>query len=94
VIKDVPPDTTVVGNPGRPVVISGRRVAGPELEHTRLPDPVAESLETLTRRITELEHQLGASQGGPEAAPGQPNGKGPAGRQHADSPELRTPRDG
>jgi len=83
-----------VGNPGRPVAISGRRVAGPELEHTRLPDPVAESLETLTRRVTELEHQLGASHGGPEAAPGTANGKGPAGRPHRDSPEVRAPREG
>ena len=93
VITDVPPETTVVGNPGRPVAISGRRVAGPELEHTRLPDPVAESLETLTRRVTELEHQLGAASGGPESAPGRSNGKGAAGRPHVDSPEFRAPRD-
>ncbi len=58
VVKDVPPETTVVGNPGRPVAISGKRVAGPDPEHTRLPDPVAETLEMLTRRVTELEHQV------------------------------------
>jgi serine O-acetyltransferase len=86
VIKDVPAETTVVGNPGRPVAISGRRVSGPELEHTRLPDPVAESLESLTRRITELEHQLGSAQGGPEAPPTT--------RPPSPGPEVRTPREG
>ena len=86
VIKDVPAETTVVGNPGRPVAISGKRVSGPELEHTRLPDPVAESLESLTRRITELEHQLGSTQGGPEAPP--------AARPPTPGPEVRTPREG
>lgn len=58
VVKDVPPETTVVGNPGRPVAVSGKRVAGPDPEHTRLPDPIAETLEMLTRRVTELEHQV------------------------------------
>lgn len=86
VIKDVPAETTVVGNPGRPVAISGRRVLGPELEHTRLPDPVAESLESLTKRVTELEHQLGSAQGGPEAPP--------AARPSTPGPEVRTPREG
>jgi serine O-acetyltransferase len=97
VIRDVPPDTTVVGNPGRPVIISGKRVAGPELEHTRLPDPVAESLETLTRRVTELEHQLGSSQGGPEDAPrrADANGNGPTNTApHREGPEVRAPREG
>ena len=84
VIKDVPADTTVVGNPGRPVAASGRRVPGPELEHTRLPDPIAETLETLTRRVTELEHQLGANQGGPEAPP----------EIRPAAPEVPAPREG
>ena len=92
VIRDVPPETTVVGNPGRPVAISGRRVAWAELEHTRLPDPVAESLETLTRRVTELEHQLGAGRGGPESAPGGAYGSGP-GVPDPDNPEVRAPRE-
>jgi serine O-acetyltransferase len=83
VIKDVPAETTVVGNPGRPVAVSGKRVEGPSLEHTRLPDPVAETLETLTRRVTELEHQLGANQGGPEAPPDP----------RRTAPEVHTPRD-
>ena len=62
VIKDVPPNSTVVGNPGRPVVVDGQRVNRdlhhPDIEHTRLPDPVAEAMACLVRRVTELEQDL------------------------------------
>ena len=63
VIKDVPPNSTVVGNPGRAVVVDGQRVDPetlhhPTLEHTRLPDPVAEAMACLVRRVTELEQDL------------------------------------
>ncbi len=63
VIKDVPPNSTVVGNPGRAVVVDGQRVDQealhhPTLEHTRLPDPVAEAMACLVRRVTELEEDI------------------------------------
>ncbi len=62
VIKDVPPNSTVVGNPGRPVVVDGQRVPRdiphPDIEHTRLPDPVAEAMACLVRRVAELERDL------------------------------------
>ncbi len=63
VIKDVPPNSTVVGNPGRAVVVDGQRVDPnelhhPTLEHTRLPDPIAEAMACLVRRVTELEDDL------------------------------------
>ena len=63
VIKDVPPNSTVVGNPGRAVVVDGQRVDQetlhhPTLEHTRLPDPVAEAMACLVRRVTELEQDI------------------------------------
>lgn len=63
VIKDVPPNSTVVGNPGRAVVVDGQRVDHetlhhPTLEHTRLPDPVAEAMACLVRRVTELEQDI------------------------------------
>ncbi|MGD9694709.1 MAG: serine O-acetyltransferase [Thermoleophilia bacterium] len=73
VIKDVPPNSTVVGNPGRPVVVDGQRVPRdvhhPDIEHTRLPDPVAEAMTTLVRRITELEREVGDLRAGREPAP-------------------------
>ena len=62
VIKDVPPNSTVVGNPGRTVVQDGQRVEvprrEPDIEHTRLPDPVAEAMACLVRRLTELEREV------------------------------------
>ena len=62
VVKDVPPNSTVVGNPGRPVIVDGQRVPRdihhPDIEHTRLPDPVAEAMACLVRRVTELEQDL------------------------------------
>ena len=72
VIKDVPPNSTVVGNPGRPVVVDGERVASsrePDIEHTRLPDPVAEALACLVRRIDLLEGELRAVREGREPPP-------------------------
>lgn len=69
VIKDVPPNSTVVGNPGRPVIVDGERVAsagGPDIEHTRLPDPVAEAMACLVRRIDILEGELRAVREGRE----------------------------
>jgi len=62
VVKDVPANSTVVGNPGRPVIVDGQRVPRdvhhPDIEHTRLPDPVAEAMACLVRRVTELEQDL------------------------------------
>jgi len=59
VVKDVPPNCTVVGIPGRIVVRDGRRVD--PLDHTDLPDPVQEALtvlraevRSLTERVAEL----------------------------------------
>ncbi len=39
VIHDVPPNTTVVGNPGHPVRVEGRRPEGPDADWIHLPDP-------------------------------------------------------
>ncbi len=71
VIKDVPANSTVVGNPGRAVVVDGQRVDPetihhPTLEHTRLPDPVAEAMACLVRRVTELEQDLSDLRAGRE----------------------------
>ncbi len=70
VIHDVPPRSTVVGNPGRPVIVDGQRVtAQPELEHTRLPDPVAEAMQCLVERVAELEGTVAALRDGREPPP-------------------------
>ena len=59
VITDVPPNSTVVGNPGHPVRVEGRRPEGPDTDWIHLPDPIAEALEKLSARIEALERRLG-----------------------------------
>ena len=58
VIKPVPPGATVVGIPGR--VVGDRRKPVIDLEHGKLPDPVAEALERLRREQLKLEERLRA----------------------------------
>jgi len=58
VIEDVPANSTVVGNPGHPVKVEGRRVEGPDADWIHLPDPIADAIKQLSGRIAELEGQL------------------------------------
>ena len=58
VIHDVPPNSTVVGNPGRPVITEGAKVGIPDIDYTHLPDPVAEAMKCLVRRVVQLEREL------------------------------------
>jgi serine O-acetyltransferase len=58
VIHDVPPNSTVVGNPGHPVRVDGRRPEGPDADWVHLPDPVADALKGLSARIGALEEAL------------------------------------
>jgi serine O-acetyltransferase len=58
VIEDVPPNSTVVGNPGHPVRVEGRRPEGPDADWIHLPDPVAEAIKTLSERLGRLEQRL------------------------------------
>ncbi len=56
VINPVPPNSTVVGIPGRVVKREGKKIPTMDLHHERLPDPVAETFNSLHRRIDKLEH--------------------------------------
>jgi len=58
VIEDVPDHTTVVGNPGHPVRVEGKRPEGPDTDWIHLPDPIAEAMKDLSQRISELEQRL------------------------------------
>ncbi|MFZ5816980.1 MAG: serine O-acetyltransferase [Bacillota bacterium] len=62
VLREVPPNSTVVGNPGRIVVQNGTKVE--QLDHVHLPDPIANmfdqmqgQLDKLVRRIEHLEQE-------------------------------------
>jgi serine O-acetyltransferase len=63
VIEDVPPETTVVGNPGHPVRVEGSPVEGPDSDWIHLPDPIAEAIKELSDRIAELEKRLAETTG-------------------------------
>jgi serine O-acetyltransferase len=58
VIHDVPPNSTVVGNPGHPVRVDGRKVEGPDADWVHLPDPVADAIAGLASRISALERAI------------------------------------
>lgn len=69
VITDVPPNSTVVGNPGHPVRVDGRRVEGPDADWIHLPDPIAEAIQALASRIGALERAVGELSGEESDAP-------------------------
>ncbi len=56
VIKSVPPGATVVGIPGK--IVEDRHEPIVDLEHGRLPDPVAEAVRLVLRRQGKLEERL------------------------------------
>jgi serine O-acetyltransferase len=58
VIQDTPANATVVGNPGRPVISEGAKVGIPDIDYTHLPDPVAEAMKCLVRRVVQLENKI------------------------------------
>lgn len=55
VLKEVPADCTVVGNPGRIVRRGAIRVVGPDLDQVHLPDPIKETIDAMVGRIGALE---------------------------------------
>lgn len=57
VLREVPTNSTVVGNPGRIVKRNGERV-GDRLDHTQLPDPVIEMFRTMQKEIDDLKTEL------------------------------------
>jgi serine O-acetyltransferase len=71
VVEDVPAGATVVGNPGHPVKLEGKRVEGPDADWIHLPDPIADAIKGLSERLAEVEQRLARLDGG--------NGPGPDG---------------
>ncbi|MBB5175007.1 serine O-acetyltransferase [Texcoconibacillus texcoconensis] len=57
VLKEVPPNSTVVGIPGKVVVQDGVKVAN-DLDHINLPDPVADKLRELEKEIGRLREDV------------------------------------
>jgi serine O-acetyltransferase len=92
VVREVPPNSTVVGIPGRVVRSNGQRVD--RLDHTKIPDPIVEMFRGMQREIEELRGELEAlrrekeirqrEQDGLPATMGEQGGRG--------AEEPRTPR--
>ncbi len=57
VVKEVPATATVVGIPGR-VVISGEKQVGVDLQHGKLPDPVAKAVSCVFDQLHRLEDRV------------------------------------
>jgi serine O-acetyltransferase len=63
VLSEVPPNSTVVGIPGKVVVKNGCKVSednwkGVDLEHDVLPDPEGEMLQCMQRHLNRLEQRV------------------------------------
>ena len=59
VVRDVPPNSVVVGVPGRVTYRDGQRVGGAvDMDQVDLPDPVAKAIEQLLDRIRTLESEV------------------------------------
>jgi serine O-acetyltransferase len=83
VVEDVPPGATVVGNPGHPVRVEGKRVEGPDADWIHLPDPIAEAIKGLSERIADLERRLSDLDGGNSPAGESPGIRSRTGRSSA-----------
>ena len=44
--------------------VEGRKVEGPDADWVHLPDPIADALKALSKRIAELEAELDEARGG------------------------------
>lgn len=66
VLKDVPPNSTVVGIPGKIVIRDGVRVAR-DLKHNELPDPVAEKLAEMELQMNMLKEEINKLKSGSDA---------------------------
>jgi len=59
VVRDVPPNSVVVGVPGKVISRDGKRVRESiDLEHADLPDPLARTIEQMLDRIHALELEV------------------------------------
>ena len=84
VIHDVPPNSTVVGNPGHPVRIDGKRPEGPDADWVHLPDPISDAIKGLASRIGALERALADAR--------RENGEVIADEPEAEQPPVRPAR--
>ena len=71
----------MVGNPGHPVRVDGKKPDGPDADWVHLPDPVADAISGLANRLNELE-ELVAEQTGRK-----PSDRGPPACERRGGPD-------
>jgi len=62
VVKEVPPNSSVVGIPGRVVMTEGQQPVKPDLQHGNMPDPEAKAISCLFDQIRDLDKRYQALQ--------------------------------
>ncbi|WP_447971128.1 serine O-acetyltransferase [Nitrospira sp. M1] len=65
VLRSVPANSTVVGNPGRVVKYEGERIPEATMDHLNTPDPIAERFEAMERELIDLRKRLENQEGQP-----------------------------
>lgn len=68
VLREVPPNSTVVGNPGKVVKRNGERIRD-RLDHTKLPDPIVDTLRGMQKEIDDMRKELAVLKEGKPSAP-------------------------
>jgi serine O-acetyltransferase len=58
VLRSVPANSTVVGNPGRIVKYDGERLPEATMDHTNIPDPIAERFESIEQDLIALRKKI------------------------------------
>jgi len=58
VLKSVPPNSTVIGVPARIIKAEGERMPETTMDHTNMPDPIADRFEAMERELIELRKKL------------------------------------
>ena len=58
VLRTVPANSTVVGNPGRIVKYDGARLPEATMDHTNIPDPIAERFEAMEQELIALRKRV------------------------------------
>ena len=58
VLEEVPPNSTVVGVPGRIARREGRRLSGVNIDYCHLPDPLTQALDRIQHEIDNIEKEL------------------------------------
>lgn len=58
VVKEVPPNSTVVGIPGKVVKKEKINVMGVDLDHHLLPDPVLEAIQAILKELADLRKEV------------------------------------